>query len=141
MRNLPLEMIVLVAASAASCIDFQETLINPAAESGVSSAQSVKSVSEEGTAEYFDSIVKPNIAKVANHSPIFETESPQIMIFEGHELQYTARAIDPERDRMTYTTENLPEGARFVENILIWTPNYEQQGEYEIKVKAIYERF
>jgi len=51
---------------------------------------------------------------------------------EGHLLEFTVTATDPDGDNLTYSASNLPSGATFdpETHIFSWTPEYGQAGGY-----------
>ncbi|MGE5604830.1 MAG: putative Ig domain-containing protein, partial [Bacteroidota bacterium] len=53
---------------------------------------------------------------------------------EGHLLQFTISATDPDGDVLTYSTTGLPEGASFDPSTQTfnWTPSYNQAGTYTV---------
>lgn len=67
-----------------------------------------------------------------NRAPIMDTIGPQETT-EGVELAFVVTARDPNSgDTLTYSANNLPEGAEFDEETqtFTWTPDYEQAGTY-----------
>lgn len=70
----------------------------------------------------------------SNYPPLFDFISEQITQ-EGQTLSFTVSATDPNAgDVLTYSVDNLPEGASFNSNTgeFVWMPNYEQAGNYEV---------
>ena len=56
---------------------------------------------------------------------------------EGDQITLTLEATDPDNDDLTWTAENMPEGATLTNNndntaTFEWKPDYTQSGEYEI---------
>lgn len=54
-------------------------------------------------------------------------------ISENQTLEFTVTGSDKDNDTLTYTTENLPRGATFIDNKFMWVPDYNQSGQYDIK--------
>jgi parallel beta-helix repeat protein len=54
-------------------------------------------------------------------------------IDENKPLEFTLTASDPDKNTLTYSTSNLPQGASFNPGTqtFIWTPTHEQAGEYK----------
>jgi len=53
-------------------------------------------------------------------------------IFETNELSFIVSATDPDKDPLTYSAQNLPEGASFSNKEFTWTPTYDQAGAYAV---------
>jgi len=53
-------------------------------------------------------------------------------IFETNELSFIVSATDPDKDPLTYSAQNLPEGASFSNKEFTWTPTYDQAGTYTV---------
>jgi len=70
-----------------------------------------------------------------NHPPEIKA-IPDQTVKEGEALSLTIEASDLDDDPISYQAENLPEGAEFQGNTMIWTPNYDQAGEYKVKFVA-----
>jgi hypothetical protein len=70
-----------------------------------------------------------------NYPPIIEPITDQ-KIREGEELILKVRASDPDGDSISYHLDDLPEGATFQNGSLSWTPNYDQAGEYLVRLTA-----
>jgi hypothetical protein len=53
----------------------------------------------------------------------------------GSKLTFTISASDPDRDSLTYSASDLPEGATFDPDThtFSWTPNYAQEGVYVVR--------
>lgn len=58
---------------------------------------------------------------VANQPPVLEPIGDRA-IQQGQRLTFTVTAVDPDGDALTYTAENLPPGATFVNQVFDWTP-------------------
>lgn len=70
----------------------------------------------------------------SNYPPVFSSILDQ-KGQEGQTLSFTVSATDPNAgDVLTYSAENLPEGAVFntATREFVWTPNYGQAGNYEV---------
>lgn len=72
-----------------------------------------------------------------NRPPVFTLVGTQ-KVLEGQLVQFTVSATDPDGDRVTYSTGNLPAGATFnpATEVFTWTPNYAQAGLYLVKFYA-----
>ncbi|MDP8241095.1 MAG: Ig-like domain-containing protein [Candidatus Hatepunaea meridiana] len=51
---------------------------------------------------------------------------------EGEELAFTLEATDPDDDSLTFSAENLPEGAELNGADFSWTPFHNQAGSYDV---------
>ncbi|MDP8241252.1 MAG: carboxypeptidase regulatory-like domain-containing protein [Candidatus Hatepunaea meridiana] len=51
---------------------------------------------------------------------------------ETEELTFTLEALDPDHDNLEFSARNLPEGAELNGADFVWTPNWEQAGNYEV---------
>lgn len=47
------------------------------------------------------------------------------VVNENEELEITLNANDPDGDKIDYSANNLPEGARIQENVFTWKPSYD----------------
>lgn len=63
------------------------------------------------------------------------------VISENESLSFVISAFDAEDDFITYSAEDLPEGAMFVGRTFAWIPNYQQEGQYVVTFKASDGRF
>lgn len=72
-----------------------------------------------------------------NERPSFNTISNQT-VDEEFELSFNVSATDPEGDSLTYSAQNLPEGATFdaATQTFTWTPTYSQSGTYDVTFVA-----
>lgn len=70
-----------------------------------------------------------------NHPPVIKP-IPDQSVKEGETLSLAVEASDSDGDPISYQAENLPDGAEFQGNRLIWRPNYDQAGEYKVKFIA-----
>ncbi len=68
-----------------------------------------------------------------NSQPSLEPIVSQVA-FEGSQLGFTASAVDPDNDTLTYSATGLPSGATLdpVTGAFSWTPTYEQAGTYDV---------
>jgi len=68
-----------------------------------------------------------------NRPPQFAVSGPWT-VDEGHLLEFTVTATDPDGDTLTYSTGDLPAGAAFDPETAIfsWLPGYDQAGGYTI---------
>lgn len=68
-----------------------------------------------------------------NRAPVLD-EIGHKEVNEGELLSFEVLAMDPDADALTFSAENLPEGAAFdaVSKIFSWTSSNQQAGEYEI---------
>ncbi len=55
---------------------------------------------------------------------------------ENSSLEFTLSAEDPDGDQVTYSAENLPEGAALEDGHFNWTPSFDQAGDYEVTFRA-----
>ncbi|MBP1909264.1 Ig-like domain-containing protein [Methanolobus bombayensis] len=57
---------------------------------------------------------------------------------ENTELSFTINAEDPDSDSLTYSADNLPNGANFdtSSHSFVWTPGYDDSGTYEVTFKT-----
>lgn len=70
-----------------------------------------------------------------NSPPVITNVDPNITLgMEGLPLAFNLAATDPEGDKLTYSAAPLPPGASIDKDsgLFIWTPGYDQAGEYEI---------
>ncbi len=76
-----------------------------------------------------------------NRSPEFAA-LPQQTLNENESLRFAVPpAADPDREdtgKLTYTAENLPDGATFLQDSLVlnWKPGYDQSGTYTVNITA-----
>jgi len=70
---------------------------------------------------------------VANNPPEIN-DIPDKSVKEGQELSFYVTASDPDRDKLTYSSTDLPNGADFNPSSqrFSWIPTHTQSGEYEI---------
>lgn len=80
-------------------------------------------VHAEGNGFKGDTIVKLTVNDV-DRAPSFE-EVPNQFIDENQELRITLSASDPDSDKVTFLVENMPEGAKLVDNIFLWKPDFD----------------
>lgn len=59
---------------------------------------------------------------------------------EGQAVQFTATAADEDGDAVELAVRNAPFGSSFANGIFAWTPDYNQQGSYQVSVTAVDER-
>ena len=52
------------------------------------------------------------------------------MILEGQEYRYDLLATDIDNDPLIFSIDNAPSGMRIEDNVLLWTPGYDQEGIY-----------
>jgi hypothetical protein len=55
---------------------------------------------------------------------------------ENVNLTFTVSATDPDGNDITYSAQNLPAGATFINQTFNWTPNYDQAGTYQVTFVA-----
>ena len=72
-----------------------------------------------------------NITVQENTAPVFENIGIKT-VSEGKMLTINVNATDEQNSLLSYTAQNIPDGAVFTNKKLIWTPNFDQQGEYEV---------
>ena len=74
---------------------------------------------------HFDDMQIQSLA--VNHGPQWEPIADET-ISENAELTFVVNAADPEGKPLTYSVENLPEGAGLTGRTFTWTPTHEQAG-------------
>ena len=57
-------------------------------------------------------------------------------VFEAEKLYVTVNATDPDGDKLLIEAVNLPVGAIFYDNTLIWVPDYGTAGTYKVQFTA-----
>ncbi|MBM3327297.1 MAG: tandem-95 repeat protein, partial [Calditrichaeota bacterium] len=67
----------------------------------------------------------PELAQIGNRE-----------VNEGAVLEFDLSADDPDGDQLSYSAENLPDGAFLNINRFAWTPNYSQSGEYQMTFRV-----
>jgi hypothetical protein len=68
----------------------------------------------------------------SNHPPVFNPLPDQVVETE-HTLTFTLSATDADGDPLTYSSDNLPEGATLSSSgYFVWTPSRQQAGEYDV---------
>jgi hypothetical protein len=91
--------------------------------------------------EHVDSeIVVITCVEAGNQIPAIVVIPPQT-VTEGAPLEFVMNAVDPDGTIPTLSTEPLPDGASFVDNLdgtgsFSWTPDYSQSGSYDIMFYA-----
>ena len=71
----------------------------------------------------------------ANRAPVLASIGEK-QIDEGRQLAFDVSAEDPDGDQLTYTAENLPNGAEFNGRHFAWTPGFEQAGQYQVTFRV-----
>jgi len=73
-----------------------------------------------------------NVTSV-NNPPVFDAVPPKT-VNEGESLSFTVNATDGEGDPITYSAQNLPEGASFTPatKTFSWTPTFAQASSYAV---------
>jgi hypothetical protein len=66
-----------------------------------------------------------------NGNPVLESIGDKSVIVNTA-LTFTVNASDPDGDSVSYTADNLPDGAAFTNKTFTWTPDYDQGGIYEV---------
>jgi hypothetical protein len=69
-----------------------------------------------------------------NRPPVHDAVTP-VTSPENEPISITVSGSDPDaedQNNLTYSVNPMPEGASFENNTLIWTPSYDQSGEYVI---------
>ena len=86
----------------------------------------------DGTQDSNVGTVSIQIANV-NDAPLLEPIDDQV-VDEGQLLEFSVNGFDVDGDALTYSAENLPDGAAFNPNTrtLSWIPTYEQAGTYTV---------
>ena len=72
---------------------------------------------------------------VSYHTPAFGVFLGT-SVFEAEKLYVTVNATDPDGDKLLIEAVNLPVGAIFYENTLIWVPDYGTAGTYKVQFTA-----
>jgi hypothetical protein len=67
----------------------------------------------------------------SNRPPMFEPISNKT-VKVGELLEFSVSATDPDGDDLTYSAEDLPQGASFTNQTFSWTPTSEQVGEHPV---------
>ncbi|NOT63534.1 MAG: tandem-95 repeat protein, partial [Acidobacteria bacterium] len=72
-----------------------------------------------------------------NDAPVITVPGAQT-VKEGELLSFTVSATDVDGDALTYSGLSLPTGANFLNNErrFVWTPNFDQAGEYMVSFAA-----
>ena len=68
--------------------------------------------------------------------PVFLGEIEDRTVIEGKEISIQLSADDPDGDQLTFCCSPLPEGACVENGVFLWTPDYTQSGEYEIRLSV-----
>jgi len=63
------------------------------------------------------------IVKDKDRNPFFDPLNDAV-VNENEQLIFNVTAIDPDGDKITYLTVDLPDNASFVNNMFIWTPDF-----------------
>ncbi len=73
------------------------------------------------------------ITEEANNPPVLAF-IPDKTIYENQLLQFSISGSDPDGDSISFSAANLPSGATFntVTRTFTWTPNYDQEGVYNV---------
>lgn len=66
-----------------------------------------------------------------NRAPVLEPVGNRTVAVNT-QLSFTVRASDPEGDPLTFSANNLPAGATFVNQVFTWTPAAGQIGSYQV---------
>ncbi len=71
------------------------------------------------------------VVRDTNATPVVPNVLDKILQ-ENQNLTFSLNATDPDGDPLTYSAENLPEGARFdpLTGVFDWTPTFSQAGDY-----------
>ncbi len=72
-----------------------------------------------------------------NRAPVLDSIETKA-VAEGAILSFTVSGSDPDGDSLSYSAENLPDGATFNDqtNEFVWNPTYEQAGSYTVTFTA-----
>lgn len=78
---------------------------------------------------------------VTLYPPVFGSMAGNLSVNENEALSLAITASDINRDRLSFSASNMPEGAILVDNNnntanFAWTPNYNQQGNYDVDLKV-----
>jgi hypothetical protein len=99
---------------------------------------------EDAQEHYWDYTISPggplhhiwiiSIIPTGNRPPILNPIGNK-SIREGEELCFVIEGNDPDDDSLTYSVQNLPEGAAFnkTTRTFSWAPNYTQSGNYTVR--------
>ena len=114
----------------------EDTLfLNPAADYNSTTGIELTVTAEDGqggtVSETFTVTIDP-----VNDAPVITAIEDQ-EYSEGEQISLTLEASDVDDDDLTWSAENLPDGATLTNNdnntaTFVWTPDYTQSGEYEI---------
>ena len=69
---------------------------------------------------------------IPNVAPVLDSIGNK-EVNESQELSFTVNATDLNGDGLTYSANDLPAGASFVNQLFNWTPNYTQAGDYDVE--------
>jgi hypothetical protein len=72
---------------------------------------------------------------VSYHTPAFDAFLGT-SVFEAEKICLTVNATDPDGDKLLIDAVNLPVGAIFYDNTLIWVPDYGTAGTYKVQFTA-----
>ncbi len=84
-----------------------------------------------GCGSLADLYFKINAGVIINSSPSID-EIPDMAISEGIAVNFTVNATDVDNDQLSYSINQLPPGATFLNGVFNWTPGYNQAGEYDV---------
>jgi PKD repeat protein len=70
-----------------------------------------------------------------NQAPVLATVGNK-SVPEDSLLTFIVYAADPDGDTITYSAQNLPEGAQFTGQTFTWTPTHDQAGTYQVTFVA-----
>ena len=76
-----------------------------------------------------------NSVEIKNSAPVLQEIGNKEGI-ENKPLSFKVSATDADGDILTYTAENLPQRAEFVNNEFKWTPTLDQAGNYPVTFKV-----
>ncbi|NQU04807.1 MAG: choice-of-anchor D domain-containing protein, partial [Calditrichaeota bacterium] len=76
-----------------------------------------------------DEIITITVINV-NSPPELSEIGDQQVVAESN-LSFQLQASDPQGDNLTFEAENLPEGARLIDDQFSWTPDFDQSGVHE----------
>jgi hypothetical protein len=90
-------------------------------------------LNDDITVQEVNNVLKPNVTA----RPVF-TALPSFEVFEGQTLNFTVQASNPNSSRLTYTSPNLPAGAKLDQDSgeFSWTPDDGQSGTYTVQVRC-----
>ena len=112
-----------------------ETLIWQTGYSSAGVYSNVRIYATDGITTSFQSFQITVTSEIV--APQLGTLLPRV-VDEGDSLSFTVPASDADDDAITFTSDNLPDGATLdpTNGLFAWTPGYDQHGSYSIDITA-----